>query len=147
MNEIIKELAFLVSGTSLRCAQFPAHDNMAELLEGLKKGGFVSGDTDIVYFRVLFGVPIHKNHTPFKPVRWMKNAQLLRYFVYSIFPRETIGVQCIFIVARLFANKYGENIMLPNADNDRLKQSADFEALKGLLNKFKGGVSSNGQTV
>lgn len=139
MNEIFKELDFLVSGVSLRCAQFPAHDKVAELLEGLKKGGFVSGDTDIVYFRVLFGVPIHKDNTPFKPIKWMKNAQLLRHFVYSVFPRGTIAAYGRFIVARLFANRYGESAILPNSDKERLTQSTDFDTLEELINKFKTG--------
>lgn len=139
MNEIFKELDFLVSGVSLRCAQFPAHDNVAELLEGLKKGGFVSGDTDIVYFRVLFGVPIHKDNTPFKPVRWMKNTQLLRYFVYSVFPRETIVGYGRFIAARLFVGRNGKSVILPNSDKERLIQSADFGNLEKLINRFKTG--------
>lgn len=139
MNEIIKELDFLVSGVSLRYAQFPAHDNVAELLEGLKKGGFVACDTDIVYFRVLFGVPIHKDNTPFKPVRWMKNAQLLRYFVYSVFPRDTIATYGCFIVARLFVDRNKKSTILPHSDKERLIQSADFEALEELINKFKTG--------
>lgn len=137
VNEIIKEVDFLVSGVSLCCAQFPTHDNVAELLEGLKGGGFVSGDTNIVYFRVLFGVPIHKENAPFKPIRWMKNGQLLRYFVYNVFPREAIGVQHYFIVPRLFANKYGEKAHLPQSDKKRLAQSADFGVLEELINKFK----------
>jgi len=139
MNEIFKELDFLVSGVSLRCAQFPAHDNVAELLEGLKKGGFVSGDTDIVYFRVLFGVPIHKDNTPFKPVRWMKNTQLLRYFVYSVFPRETIVGYGRFIATRLFVGRNGKSVILPNSDKERLIQSADFGNLEKLINRFKTG--------
>ena len=86
----------------------------------------MSGDTDIVYFRVLFGVPIHKDNTPFKPVRWMKNTQLLRYFVYSVFPRETIVGYGRFIAARLFVGRNGKSVILPNSDKERLIQSADF---------------------
>ena len=38
----------------------------------------------------------------------------------------------------LFADKYGEHIILPQSDQARLKTSADFDKLHSLLKNYNG---------
>lgn len=130
------EFYFLTSGVSVRYAQFPASNKITALLGGLKEHGFIARDTDIEYFMVLFGIPLHRDKTPFQPIKWRKNRQLLRYFIYSIFPRQTLQCYGFLISPRFFADKHGESIYLPSSDLKRLKTSSEYDLLVDLLKKF-----------
>ena len=130
-------MQYLIKGIGFCFAQIPSNDKTAILLEQLKEYGFVSMDTTIEHFRVIFGIPLHKNNTPFKPIKWKKNRQLLRYFVYTLFPKETMWGTGQFAIPHLFANKHGEPIkVIPQSDKKRLEYSSDYENLKDLLKKF-----------
>lgn len=129
-------IEYLTKGVDFYFAQIPTNDKTALLLEDLKKGGFVSSDTNIEHFRVLFGVPLHKSRTPFEPIKWRKNKQLLRAFIYTLFPKETIWYAGLFAIPSLFADKNGTAIYLPQSDKKRLEQSSDYNTLKELLKKF-----------
>lgn len=134
MREYIQ---FLIKGTEFNFAQIPANDKVAILLTGLKDYGFISNDTQIEHFRVIFGIPLHKSKTPFEPIKWRKNQQLLRYFIYTLFPKETLWGIGMFAIPKLFANKHGEPLStIPRSDQKRLKQSADYEILNKLLKEF-----------
>ena len=74
-------IQFLIKGTNFHFAQIPSNDKTAILLARLKEYGFVSVDTRLEHFRVIFGIPLHKSDTPFEPIKWKKNRQLLRYFI------------------------------------------------------------------
>ena len=87
-------------------------------------------------FRVIFGVPLHKNQTPFEPIKWRKNKQLLRYFVLSLFHRDTVWSKGRYLVPSLFADEHGQNISLPQSDIRRLEASSDFPILCKLLKDF-----------
>lgn len=82
---------FLIKGTEFNFAQIPADDKTAILLTELKAHGFISNDTQIEHFRVIFGIPLHKSKTPFEPIKWKKNEQLLRYFIYTLFHKKHFG--------------------------------------------------------
>lgn len=134
MREYIQ---FLIKGTEFNFAQIPANDKVAILLTGLKIYGFISNDTQIEHFRVIFGIPLHKSKTPFEPIKWRKNQQLLRYFIYTLFPKETLWGTGMFAIPNLFANVDGEPLStIPQSDQKRLKQSADYEILNKLLKEF-----------
>lgn len=125
----------ITAGCNFEFAKLPANDKTFILLEGLKIHGFVSNTTKIEHFRVLFGIPLHKRDTPFGPIIWKKNKQLLRYFLYAMFPEKVIKDNKICIVS-LFADIHGDKIVLPKSDLTRLKQSCDYSTLEDLLNKF-----------
>lgn len=130
---------FLTKGNDFSFAQLPADDKTAILFEALKEHGFISNDTQIEHFRVLFGIPLHKSKTPFEPIKWKKNQQLLRYFIYTLFPQETLWGTGMFAIRKLFANEYGETLLtLPKSDKKRLETSASYETLSKLLKKFNG---------
>ena len=129
-------IQFLIKGTNFHFAQIPSNDKTAILLAELKERGFVSKDTKIEHFRVIFGIPLHKSDTPFEPIKWEKNRQLLRYFIYTLFPNETLWGTGTFAVPHLFANKHGEPIRMPQSDKKRLECSSDYEKLIDLLKCF-----------
>lgn len=138
MEEIYKTIEFLVAGVPDIFAELPENDKITQLMDDLKNGGFIDKNTRIEDFSVLFGIPLKEKNTPFNPIRWIKNGQLLRYFVYNIFPHGSIvvGYYTPFIVDRLFVNKYKKRFILPHSDKGRLK-GQDFEMLIELINKFK----------
>lgn len=127
---------FLIKGTEFNFAQIPADDKTAILLTELKAHGFISNDTQIEHFRVIFGIPLHKSKTPFKPVKWEKNQQLFRFFIYTLFPNETLWNDGRFAIPGLFTNKYGEPLLIPQSDQKRLKQSSDYDTLSTILTNF-----------
>lgn len=129
-------IQFLIKGTNFHFAQIPSNDKTAILLARLKEYGFVSVDTRLEHFRVIFGIPLHKSDTPFEPIKWKKNRQLLRYFIYTLFPNETLWGTGTFAVPNLFANKHGEPILMPQSDKKRLECSSDYEKLMNLLKCF-----------
>lgn len=134
MREYIQ---FLIKGTEFNFAQIPANDKTEILLTELKNHGFISNDTQIEHFRVIFGIPLHKSKTPFEPIKWRKNHQLLRYFIYTLFPKETLLGIGMFAIPKLFANEHGEPLStMPQSDKKRLQQSADYETLNKLLKEF-----------
>lgn len=126
---------FLTIGFNFELIKLPTNDKTAILLDGLKIHGFVSKDTKLEHFRVLFGIPIHNRYAPFEPIKWRKNKQLLRYFVYELFPKETI-LNNRYSIVNLFADKHGCDIMLPESDLSRLEQSCDYPVLVDLLKNF-----------
>ena len=135
MEQLSNYIEYLKKGVSLNFAQLPPTDKTACLLEDLKRGGFVSTDTRIEHFRVLFGIPLHFSSTPFEPIKWRKNKQLLRYFLCTLYSKEdtwTISRICY----RLIADKHGTAGFMPQSDKKRLEQSSDFEILVKLLNRF-----------
>ena len=83
LSDMREYVQFLIKGTEFNFAQIPANDKTEILLTELKNYGFISNDTQIEHFRVLFGIPLHKSKTPFRPVKWEKDRQLLRYFIYT----------------------------------------------------------------
>lgn len=115
----------------------PNGDKTHVLLQGLKVYGFISKDTKLAHFRVLFGIPIQENDVPFEPIKWRKNQQLLRYFIYNLFPEDMTTENRNIVVCMLFANKHGEKITLPKSDKRRLDYSSDFPILRELINDFK----------
>lgn len=125
----------LKKGVDFHFAKLPPNDKTVLLLAGLKENGFVSSDTTIEHFRVIFGIPLHKSNTPFEPIKWRKNKQLLRFFIYSLFPKETLLFhgRAVFM---LFADLHGSHTNIPKADKKRMESSADYETLKNLLNNF-----------
>ena len=138
MEDINRTIEFLTGGVPDIFAELQENDKIGKLMNGLKKEGSIDKDTRIEDFRVLFGIPLREKDTPFNPIRWIKSGQLLRYFVYSIFPHENIVGYIRFIVARLFVNRYMKMFVLPNSDKGRLK-GADFAVWVELINKFKMG--------
>lgn len=126
----------LTQGIEYGFATMPLHDKTSVLLNDLKKYGFVSTDTRIEHFRVIFGIPLHKSNTPFEPIKWKKNRQLLRYFICTIFPQNTTWSKGRYLVPLLFADKHGKEISLPQSDIQRLRLSTDFTRLENLLKDF-----------
>lgn len=137
LSDMREYIHFLIRGTEFNFAQIPSNDKTAILFAGLKKYGFISDDTRIEHFWVLFGIPLHKSKTPFEPIKWRKNHQLLRYFIYTLFPKETLLGIGMFAIPKLFANEHGEPLStMPQSDKKRLQQSADYETLNKLLKEF-----------
>lgn len=73
------------------------------LFEGLKSHGFISDKTELSDFVVVFGFPYRRKPkgngftTDFKPVQWMKNAQLYRCFLSNVFSEDVLrfcGLLC-----------------------------------------------------
>lgn len=127
---------FLTKGHNFSFAQLPTNDKTAILFGELKEHGFISNDTQIEHFRVIFGIPLHRSKIPFKPIKWEKNQQLFRFFIYSLFPEETLLGDGLFGVPYLFTNKLGKPLHIPGSDKKRLEQSSDFDALNTILTKF-----------
>ena len=139
LSDVREYINFLIKGTDFNFAQIPANDKTEILLTELKNHGFISNDTQVEHFRVLFGIPLHKSKTPFEPIKWKKNKQLLRYFIYTLFPQETLWGTGMCAIPKLFANEYGETLLtLPKSDKKRLETSASYETLSKLLKKFNG---------
>lgn len=117
-------------------AHIPGNSKIGLLLEELKYNGFVSKDTKIEHFKVIFGIPLSEKGTPFEPIKWRKNMQLLRFFIYRLcgYNRQK-GKSSII---ELFADKYGESVKLVRSDLKRLEQSADYQNLVDILNRFNG---------
>lgn len=124
----------------LSFAQLPPNDKTAELLDKLKENGFVAKNTKLAHFRVLFGIPLCFDDRPFMPIKWLKNKQLLRYFIYEIFPRGLDGFKRgqLAAILTLFADKNGEKITGIKSDAGQLKYNADHEKLKEVLIKVIG---------
>ena len=127
---------FLTKGNDFSFAQLPADDKTAILFEALKEHGFISNDTQIEHFRVIFGIPLHRSKIPFKPIKWEKNQRLFRFFIYSLFPEETLFGDGLFGIPCLFTNKLGKPLHIPGSDKKRLEQSSDFDALNTILTNF-----------
>ncbi len=127
----------LIKGTDFHFAEIPRCDKTAILLDGLKQNDFISTDTKLEHFRVLFGIPLHKADTPFERIKWRKNKQLLRFFVQELFSQEAIW-RLAFCVSKLFTDKHGECMSMPQSDPKRLRQSSDYAKLVELLKIFKG---------
>lgn len=140
LHDIHSYFQLLTKGTVFNFAQLPSDNKIATLLQGLKDEGFVSKDTKIEHFMVIFGIPLHKRNVPFEPIKWRKNRQLFRYFVFSIFPQEMLWLYNAFFPL-FFADKHGEHITLPQSDKKRLKTSADFDKLRSLLKNYNECVS------
>ena len=136
MEKINRTIDFLTAGIPDIFAELQENDKIAQLMDELKNGGFIDKNTRIEDFRVLFGIPLREKDSPFIPIRWINNVQLLRFFLYSIFPHENIVGYIRFIAARLFVNRYKRMFVLPNSDKGRLNDK-DFENLSELINKFK----------
>lgn len=130
---------FLFCKKDIEFMPLPKNDKTCILLEGLKKYGFVSQDTKLSHFRVIWGIPIQSNDYPFEPIKWRKNKQLLKYFVGKTICKSFIdfyGSRDCFVYY-IFGDKHGERCSLPNTDKKRLEQSADYEILKKLLEEFR----------
>lgn len=136
-SDLREYINFLIKGTEFKFARIPSNDKTAVLLTELKKHGFVSNDTQIEHFRVIFGIPLHKSKTPFEPIKWKRNQQLLRFFIYTLFPNETLlGIRAL-TIPQFFANEFGEPLSsMPQSDKKRLEQSTEYATLNELLKKF-----------
>ncbi|KXB46042.1 hypothetical protein HMPREF1870_00960 [Bacteroidales bacterium KA00344] len=139
-NDFYRFMEICKQGTLLPFAQLPPNDKTAELLDKLKENGFVPKDTKLAHFRVLFGILLCFDDTPFRPIRWLKNKQLLRYFICEIFSRGLDGFKRgqLAAILTLFADKHGEKITVIKSDAGQLKYSADHEKLKEVLIKVIG---------
>lgn len=136
-SDMREYINFLIKGTEFNFAIIPANDKTAILLTELKDQGFISNDTQIEHFRVIFGIPLHKSKTPFEPIKWKKDKQLLRHFIYSLFPPKTLWGTGMFAIPKLFANEHGEPLStMPQSDKNQLRQSAYYETLNKLLKEF-----------
>nr|DAQ34877.1 MAG TPA: hypothetical protein [Caudoviricetes sp.] len=144
LHDIRSYFQLLTKGSDFSFAQLPPNNKIATLLQGLKDEGFVSRDTTIEHFMVIFGIPLHKSNAPFEPIKWRKNKQLLRYFAFSIFHEEMLWGNGAFLPP-FFADKHGEHIILPQSDKKRLKASADFDKLHSLLKNYNGCVFTFGR--
>lgn len=115
-------------------AQIPGNSKIGLLLEELKYNGFVSKDTKIEHFKVIFGIPLRKQEMPFEQIKWCKNMQLLRFFIYRLcgYNRQK-GKSSII---ELFANKRGKSVKLVRSDLKRLEGSLDYQKLVDILKKF-----------
>lgn len=120
---------FLTKGVKFQFAKLPNNDYTAVLLDGLKKGGFVSRDTKLCHFRVLFGMPLHESETPFEPIKWLKNKHLLHYFAKYLFGDKWYRFK------DLFADRHGDPVKFPHPDKQRLI-STDYDMLCELLNNY-----------
>ena len=134
--EELKKFLFCKKG--IEFTALPQNDKTCILLEGLKKYGFVSQDTKLSHFRVIWGIPIQSKDYPFEPIKWRKNKQLLKYFVDKTICKSFIGIYGYRgrFVYYIFGDKHGGRCILPNTDKKRLEQSADYEILKKLLEEF-----------
>lgn len=137
-KSIVLYITSLIQGIEYGFAMMPEHDKTSILLNALKEHGFISKDTKLEHFRVIFGIPLHTTQTPFEKIKWRKDRQLLRYFVYEIFPKNTLWTKGRYLVPLLFADKYGESISLPQSDKQRLVTRSDFAMLSQLLKDFYG---------
>ena len=135
MEDVFNHFEYLIHGVDLNFIQIPPSDKTAVLLDELKKNDFISNDTRLAHFRVLFGIPLHNTNTPFENIKWRKNKQLLFYFLRCMFPKETemtLSRLCFLF----FANKHGEKGFLPIFNKKRLEQSSDYEPLCEILKRF-----------
>lgn len=117
----------LTKGIKFQFARFPLNDYTATLLDGLKKHGFVASGTRLCHFRVLWGIPLQEEETPFEPIIWKKNKQLLLYFVRCLFGGKW------YVFKNLFADRNGNPVTFPHYDKDRLEYSPDYPILEKLL--------------
>lgn len=124
---------FLTKGVKFQFAKLPANDYTAVLLDRLKRNGFVSKDTRLCHFRVLFGIPLQENETQFVPIKWLKNKQLLHYFVKYLFGDKWYRFK------DLFADKNGNPVIFPHPDKKRLYMSADYDMLKKMVRGWTAG--------
>ena len=135
-KSIVLYITSLIQGIEYGFAMMPEHDKTSILLNTLKEHGFISKDTRLEHFRVIFGIPLHTTQTPFEKIKWKKNKQLLRYFVYTIFPENTVWTKGRYLVPLLFADEHGKSISLPKSDKQQLETSSDFPTLSQLLKNF-----------
>lgn len=84
MNAMDIATLFLTIGLDFDFAMIPPNDKTSILLDELKKHGFISKDTKLEHFRILFGIPLHKKNTPFEPIKWQKinNCYAISYIRY-----------------------------------------------------------------
>lgn len=80
MEKINRTIDFLTAGIPDIFAELQENDKIAQLMDELKNGGFIDKNTRIEDFRVLFGIPLREKDSPFIPIRWINNVQLLRFF-------------------------------------------------------------------
>ncbi|MGL5938149.1 MAG: hypothetical protein ACRCY5_05420 [Phocaeicola sp.] len=111
-------------------------------LEDLKNGGFISRDTDPYHFCVLFGIGVPKSKLPFKAIRWLKNKQLQRFFIFSLFECTDASSWDIHdVVAATFSDKKGAPYdMDAYCDKKRLEDSSDYGELCKILKNLNGRV-------
>lgn len=128
-----KEMDNLIQGSLLFC--LPVDERMKILYDGLVEGKFISNDTKLEHFCVALGRYLHQSELPFVKIRWMKNVHLFGYFARSLYKGSYWLLGGYF-----FVNKYGEEIHIPSSDLQRLQMSADFDALKEIIQKYLNSV-------
>jgi len=136
LHDIQSYFNLITSGTTFSFARLPNNDKTAVLLNELKKYNFVAYDTNLAYFRVLFGIPLYKEDVPYKPIMWKKNGQLLRYFIQNLFSSEMMWFYAKALVPLMFVNKRYTPINLAQSDIKRLENSSDYCTLKAILENF-----------
>ena len=136
LHDIQSYFNLITSGTTFSFARLPNNDKTAVLLNELKKYNFVAYDTNLAYFRVLFGIPLYKEDVPYKPIMWKKNGQLLRYFIQNLFSSEMMWFYAKALVPLMFVNKRYTTINLAQSDIKRLENSSDYCTLKAILENF-----------
>ena len=136
LHDIQSYFNLITSGTTFSFARLSNNDKTAALLNELKRYGFVANDTNLAYFRVLFGIPLYKEDVPYKPIMWKKNGQLLRYFIQYLFSSEMMWFYAKILVPLMFVNKRYTPINLAKSDIKRLENSSDYCRLKAILENF-----------
>lgn len=113
------------------------------LFEGLKSHGFISDKTELSDFVVVFGFPYRREPkgnrvtTDFKPVQWMKNAQLYRCFLSNVFSEDVLRFCGAVVSEALFVDRWGFEMQWPKVDKQRLAYSADYDVLCKLLKEYR----------
>lgn len=113
------------------------------LFESFKSYGFISDKTDLSDFVVVFGFPYSRKlkdngvSSDFKPVQWMKNAQLYRCFLSSVFSEDVLRFCGAVVSEALFVDRRGFEMQWPRVDKQRLAYSADYGVLCKLLKEYQ----------
>lgn len=135
MEDINRTIEFLTGGVPDIFAELQENDKIGKLMNGLKKEGFIDKNTRLEDFRVLFGIPLREEYTPFIPVRWIGSKILLYFFLKELFPKKCF-YQSIFIVPRLFVNRYNDPCVPPQTSLKKIIYSKGYYELCTLLNNY-----------
>ena len=112
----------------------PVPREIVELLQALKKDGYIGEETRAEDFALLFGRPIGKKEDAFTKIRWMAASYLLYEFVLAITrgqQEQPISMLCWL----LFTDKTG-NVDSYRGLKFRRRNGIEFEAAKALLQEL-----------
>ena len=109
----------------------PIPREITELMQALKKDGYIGIETRAEDFALLFGRPIGKSEQAFTKIRWMAASYLLYEFLTAITrgqAEQPISLLCWL----LFTDKTG-NVDSYRGHKVRRRNGIEFEAAKVLL--------------